>query len=127
MSEIKVDKISKRDGSKGVGADYVIDGSAKAWANLNGTGTIALLNSLNISSLVDNGTGDYTTNFTNAFAADEYIFNYTGLSNSNGAIASGTNLSKLTTSLRFTRRESDTNVISDTPTDQLLFLGDLAQ
>ena len=34
-------------------------GLAKAWANLNGTGTIALRDSFNVSSVTDDGTGDY--------------------------------------------------------------------
>lgn len=46
--------------------------AAKAWANWNGTGTIAIRQSQNISSLTDNGTGDNTPNFTNAFADVNY-------------------------------------------------------
>lgn len=38
-------------------------GVAKAWINFNGTGTIAVRSSNNISSITDNGTGDYTLNF----------------------------------------------------------------
>ena len=34
----------------------------------NGTGTIAIRASFNVSSLTDNGVGDYTINFTNAMA-----------------------------------------------------------
>jgi hypothetical protein len=55
-----------------VDAQYIVHGTAKAWANLNGTGTIALRDSLNVASVVDNGTGDYTINFTNAFGAADY-------------------------------------------------------
>ena len=40
-------------------------GLAKAWVNLNGTGTIAIRDSTNIASVTDNGTGDYSSNFTN--------------------------------------------------------------
>jgi hypothetical protein len=46
--------------------------TAKAWANLNGTGTIALRDSHNISSVTDNGTGDYSFNFTNNLANANY-------------------------------------------------------
>lgn len=62
--------------------------AAKTWANLNGTGTIALADSLNISSTVDNGTGDYTLNFTNNFAAADFAV--TGMAGLNSG--SGTNL-----------------------------------
>ena len=47
---------------------YVVNGSAKAFATIDGTGTIALLKSLNVSSLTDDGTGQYDTNFTNNFS-----------------------------------------------------------
>lgn len=47
-------------------------GVAKAWANLNGTGTPALRDSLNISSVTDNGTGDFSFNFTAAMASTGY-------------------------------------------------------
>ena len=39
---------------------------AKAWVNFNGTGTVAIRASYNVSSITDNGTGDYTVNFTTA-------------------------------------------------------------
>ena len=37
---------------------------AKAWVNFNGTGTVAIRAAGNVSSITDNGTGDYTVNFT---------------------------------------------------------------
>lgn len=38
----------------------------RAWVNFNGTGTVAIRASGNVSSITDNGTGDYTVNFTTA-------------------------------------------------------------
>jgi len=38
----------------------------RAWVNFNGTGTVAIRASFNVSSITDNGLGDYTVNFTNA-------------------------------------------------------------
>jgi hypothetical protein len=40
--------------------------AARAWVNFNGTGTVAIRASGNVSSITDNGTGDYTVNFTTA-------------------------------------------------------------
>lgn len=37
---------------------------ARAWVNFNGTGTVAIRASGNVSSITDNGVGDYTVNFT---------------------------------------------------------------
>jgi hypothetical protein len=40
--------------------------AARAWVNFNGTGTVAIRESGNVSSITDNGAGDYTVNFTTA-------------------------------------------------------------
>lgn len=45
---------------------------ARAWVNFNGTGTVAIRASGNVSSITDNGTGDYTVNFTNAMPDANY-------------------------------------------------------
>lgn len=47
-------------------------GLAKAWVNFNGTGTLAIRSSFNVSSVTDNGTGDYTINFTTPFSDGNY-------------------------------------------------------
>ena len=44
----------------------------RAWVNFNGTGTVAIRGSGNVSSITDNGTGDYTVNFTNAMPDANY-------------------------------------------------------
>jgi len=44
----------------------------RAWVNFNGTGTVAIRASFNVSSITDNGTGDYTANFTNALPDANY-------------------------------------------------------
>ena len=44
----------------------------RAWVNFNGTGTVAIRASFNVSSVTDNGTGDYTVNFTNALPDANY-------------------------------------------------------
>jgi hypothetical protein len=54
-------------------------GICKAWVNFNGSGTVAIRDSFNVSSITDNGTGDYTVNFT------------TAMPNTNYAVASMTN------------------------------------
>jgi hypothetical protein len=45
---------------------------ARAWVNFNGTGTVAIRGSVNVSSITDNGTGDYTVTFTTAMANANY-------------------------------------------------------
>ena len=48
--------------------------AARAWVNFNGTSTVAIRASGNVSSITDNGTGDYTVNFTTAMADANYSF-----------------------------------------------------
>ena len=56
----------------------------RAWVNFNGTGTPAIRASGNVSSITDNGTGDYTINFTTAMPDANYVTVGTALSPSNG-------------------------------------------
>jgi hypothetical protein len=46
--------------------------AARAWVNFNGTGTVAIRASGNVTSITDNGTGDYTINFTTAMPDADY-------------------------------------------------------
>ena len=71
MSTLVTSNIS--DGTTSVGTGYVVNGSAKAWVNFNGTGTVAIRDSINVSSLTDYATGNYGSNFTNAFNAADYV------------------------------------------------------
>ena len=44
-----------------------------AWVSFDGTGSVTIYDSYNVSSITDNGTGKYTINFTSAFANDDYV------------------------------------------------------
>lgn len=57
--------------------------ACRAWVNFNGTGTVAIRASGNVSSITDNGTGDYTVNFTTAMVDANYSVN--GLSSADSA------------------------------------------
>jgi hypothetical protein len=46
--------------------------AARAWVNFNGQGTVSIRSSGNVSSIVDNGAGDYTINFTTAMPDANY-------------------------------------------------------
>ena len=48
----------------------------RAWVNFNGTGTVAIRASGNVTSITDNGTGDYTVNFTTAMPDANYNFTF---------------------------------------------------
>ena len=70
---------------------------AKAWVNFNGTGTVAIRDSYNVSSITDNGTGDYTINYSTAFSNANYCANVSARNYSIIAAAAG---SITTTSIR---------------------------
>jgi hypothetical protein len=70
MSTLVTQTIS--NGTVSTSSTNVIQGSAKAWVNFNGTGTVAIRASYNVSSITDNGTGLYTVNFTNALPDANY-------------------------------------------------------
>jgi len=59
--------------------------ACRAWVNFNGTGTVAIRASGNVSSITDNGMGDYTVNFTTAMPNNNYSISSTAGGASGGA------------------------------------------
>ena len=108
MSTLVTSNIS--DGTTSVGTSYVVNGSAKAWANLNGQGTIALRDSFNISSATDNGTGDYSFNFVNNMSSAN--------SSTSCGVVGGSRYSP-----EITNGASNANVIIKTPTSSSNTIG----
>jgi hypothetical protein len=80
MSEIKVDTLTGKTSagditvtSEGGAATMQLQqGLAKMWMLLNGTGTITLGDSLNLSSVTDNSTGQYFPNLASSFVDTNY-------------------------------------------------------
>ena len=70
MSELRADTITGSDGSSPV--TLTKQSAAKAWLNLNGSGTIAARDSFNVGSLTDNGTGSYTIAFSDSMSNASY-------------------------------------------------------
>ena len=62
MSTLRVNTIQDTAGS----GSPAINGLARAWVNFNGTGTVAIRASMNVSSITDVSTGNYRINFTTA-------------------------------------------------------------
>ena len=57
----------------------------RAWVNFNGSGGITVNGSFNVSSVVRNGTGDYTINFTNSMPDANYSVTQSARPNTTGA------------------------------------------
>lgn len=69
MSTISVSNIKKT----GETASRDVSGVAAAWVNFNGTGTVAIRDSMNVSSLTDVGTGNYSVNLSNNMVNSNYV------------------------------------------------------
>jgi len=104
--------------NKALSPGLVAGGLCRAWVSFNGTGTVAIRSAFNVSSITDNGTGDYTVNFATAmpdvnyaavksaaYQGANYSADYTGV------------VSQTTTAFRFytgyTSNTSNTSVDSD--------------
>jgi len=90
-----------------VNTQYVVNGSAKAWMQYKGTSTNAVNDSQNTSSAVDNGTGDYTQNFSSALGNGFYSSTNMVAQGNNDSAGSGNvdwmiYYSQTTTALRVT-------------------------
>jgi hypothetical protein len=121
MSTLVAQTIS--NGTVSTSSENVIQGSAKAWVNFNGTGTVAIRASYNVSSITDNGTGDYTINFTNALADANYCvicnsvlsttISATGSAGAYGTFAAGAS-TKTTSAIRTLFGNSSSGNATDT-------------
>jgi len=72
MSTLKVNTIQNTSGGSNSTPEQIEQGRAKAWVNFNGTGTVAMRDNFNVSSITDSGTGVYTANFSTAMANANY-------------------------------------------------------
>lgn len=86
--------------------------ACRAWVNFTGTGTLTVNASGNVSSVTDNGTGDYTVNFTTAIQDANFVTQYSnggGSNNQGGA----NNLVATTTSVRVISYNPTTDTLTD--------------
>jgi len=118
MSTLNVSNIT--DGTDTVGTSYVVNGSAKAWVRYNHTSN-TVVSSLNVSSVVDNGVGLHTVNFSSSFTGDDA--SGTG---SNDAFQCISEIELTTSSYyRWYTRRNDGGVL-DSPVSNSQYMGDLA-
>jgi len=75
--QMRLDSSGNLKFNSGYGSVAIAYG-CRAWVNFNGTGTVAIRASGNVSSITDNGTGDYTVNFTTALVDANYATCLTG-------------------------------------------------
>jgi len=73
MSTLRCTNLQDTSGGNSLTTAQIYNGAAKAWVNFNGTGTVAIRASFNVSSITDNRQADYTVNFSNAMPDANYI------------------------------------------------------
>ena len=72
-SELRVNTLKDASGNNSVGMEYVADGTSKSWQRTTVTsGTPSVIESLNNTSVTDNGTGHYTYTFTSNMSSATY-------------------------------------------------------
>ena len=81
-----VDPLGIREAFNATGSAPVY--ACRAWVNFNGTGTVAIRASGNVSSITDNGTGDYTVNFTTSMPDANYAIAASAVATSTGNLMS---------------------------------------
>jgi len=109
MSTLKVNTIQNASGVEVY--------TAKAWVNFNGTGTVAIRAAGNVASITDNGTGDYTLNFTTAMPNANYAYTCSGSEATRTTLIGANNSFRpTTTTLRlfcYTAANNTTNDVLD--------------
>lgn len=98
----------------------------RAWVNFNGTGTVAIRSSGNVSSITDNNVGNYTVNFTNAMPDANYAVTFgvgAGGSGLNASIVAGV----LTSTQYGTASNKNTTALQFTTNDYTATLRDLGE
>ena len=128
MSTIKVDNIAP---SAGGTEASLVRGLAKAWVNFNGTGTVAVRESENVSSLTDNGTGDYTINFSSVFDGSDYSPMTCGTADAGGFTGQANvqpkpDVTRVASGQRIVSSNSSNASLNDFNFVQLSIFGDLA-
>jgi len=103
-------------------------GLAKSWVNFNGSGTIAARNSLNHSSLTDNGIGNYTTTHANNFSSASYTFACQGGNPSDDGTRLPSRMRDDPTTSTYGNQQFTTTAAADQDATQVAFtfFGDLA-
>ena len=114
MSTAKFDTLQNAAGSKSVPVATVVDGTAKAWVSFNGTGTVAIRAAFNVTSITDNGLGDYTINFTSALPNASYAYALSqGGTAGIGAVVGHQTVAPTTAALRINCRTDSGNNSND--------------
>ncbi len=110
--------LSLGQGGSGTNGDSII----KAWINFNGTGTIAINDSFNVSSIIDDGPGDYTIIWDVDFATTNYAL--VGTCDDGGDYARVFNINSLLTTGALVGTKTGNDSSMDMATVCVIAMGD---
>jgi len=126
-SILRVNTLTDASSNNSIAMNFVAGGSAKAYANVDMTGTAALDGSFNISGLTDSGTGQFTLTISSDMGNANYSFSvgFNNQSSDVGPVLKVTSESALQTGqISFQKKENNSLVDCDVNCVQIL--GDLA-
>ena len=105
----------------------IAKGRVKCWCSFNGTGTVAIRDSFNVDSLIDNGTGDYTIEFINDMVNNDFVLAGTAGYNSeyiaSHLTGAGSEIDYATDGFRFSTRHTYNNSVSDSKYVEVMICG----
>ena len=129
MSTIKANTLLHSDGSTTTQPSIpaLDQRMAKAWVNFNGTGTVAINDSFNVSSITDNATGKFTVVMTNALGNTLYapVGSASGVVGvlDNTQVTMSDEGNRTTTQFKVFTRRSDNNTYADTASVTVVVFG----
>ena len=106
MSTIKVTNLQDTSGGNSSTSEQIAQGRAKAWVNFDGTfgsspytqANGGIRDSFNVTSVTDNGTGNYTVNFASNMSNDDYVVVVSSYMTGSNSSAAYERIDSLTTS-----------------------------
>ena len=122
-------QIDSRTTGLSLDTDYLVHGTNKVWVNFDGSASsISPSDSLNVTSLTDNGTGDYTVTINNDFSAATYACPISVGSGSGAGryIGTGKDTERAAGSCIFFTLQSSSGGALDAPDYNISFQGELA-
>jgi len=123
MSTLKVNTIQDTSGGSSSTPAQIEQGRAKLWCRWDGTGTVAIIDSYNVSSVTDNATGNYTVNYAITMANATYIM--LSMNRMNSRTQGVDQSDKLTTTSCNWLSYSGSGSLTDRPIAGLMVFGDV--
>ena len=129
-SILRVNTITDASSNNSTAVSVINQGTEKAWFNFNGTDTVSLLDSTNVASMTDNGTGRYTGSLSNNMGNNNYciscIGDYDGGSSVSAAHAATEHDNNSTSSFQYQSFRPSDNSYTDIQKAPAMIVGDLA-